>query len=413
MAGGKVETVAARAIGREAAYFQNERPECRLSRENKIALGINHLAVAACRMTNLSTHAGSFSSRGTPRGLFGNSGAITRHSKSVTAHADPESENHRPGNPVMGSRPGKLRYVCPCEVAGAGKGKLKMRWIKDVVINAALAFPPVRALQNRKASSTGANATVDPDGVMLEWAEKIRTAVHGAGSKIRDSDFVEIGPGHSLGVALCLLLEGARSAHALDVERRCDVTDTTQFLSLFARWKSKKNLLRDEVSLPQVLQQLRFDLLKPNGSWPFADSSQDFVYSYFAGEHLRNPQQTIAETYRTLRAGGLSLYAIDLRNHLDHGGEWLSHLYHSDSAWDAMVSRRGAWTNRLLANEWRTLFEKYFEIVDYEVRAPPPPSGFDARRLAKRFRQYDLSELLIDYVWIVARKRNSIRGPIP
>lgn len=140
--------------------------------------------------------------------------------------------------------------------------------------------------------------------------------------------------------------------------------------------------------------------------WPFPSGSQDIVYSFFAGENLRNPDQTVAETHRTLREDDLSLYAIDLRNHLDHGGEWLSHLYHSDRTWEAMVSRRGAWTNRLLAPEWYSLFEKYFEIVDYEGRALPAPSGFDSRRLAKRFRRYDLSELVIDYVWIVARKRS-------
>lgn len=275
--------------------------------------------------------------------------------------------------------------------------------IAQVALNSALALPLVRKLRDRNANSTGANATADPEAVMLEWSDKIRSAVARVGESIINRDMVEVGPGHSFGVALCLLLDGAKSVAALDVAKRCDLDDHSAYISLRERWQQERHQ-RAPQALAETMARLQFSVIQDSGLWPFQSGTKDIVYSYFAGEHLRSPELTISETSRVLRENGLCLYAIDLRNHVDHEGNWLSHLYHSDFMWNAMYSRRGAWTNRKLAREWRALFERHFEILSFETRLLPPPDGFDRERLAGRFKSVPDAELLIDYVWVIGRK---------
>lgn len=52
---------------------------------------------------------------------------------------------------------------------------------------------------------------------------------------------------------------------------------------------------------PQVHPDKMFDL---NGKWPFKDSSVDEIYSEFVGEHVRDLNNFISESYRILKRGG-------------------------------------------------------------------------------------------------------------
>jgi len=98
------------------------------------------------------------------------------------------------------------------------------------------------------------------------------------------------------------------------------------------------------------------------------------------------------------------MYAIDLRDHINRDRNWLQFLYYEPWLWEAMTSRRGQWSNRLLAPQWRKLFEEKFEIVKFDARTKDLPRSFDRRKLAAPFRPYSTEELSVDYVWAVGRK---------
>lgn len=219
----------------------------------------------------------------------------------------------------------------------------------------------------------------DP-AVMSEWTSYIDNDLQSAGKRLEGSTFVEVGPGHSLGVASTLLERGARDVHAIDV---CHYADLSSIR-------------------PDIASRLHYKVIKNDNSWPIADRSADVVYSFFAGEHLRTPADVIHATARALRPDGICIFAIDLEDHIYRHGDWLHFLRYNNRLWDAMYSKRGSWSNRLLAPEWRELFSRFFNSVQIREGTRELHRDFDYGKLAPRFRKYPQAILSVNNLWVVA-----------
>jgi SAM-dependent methyltransferase len=244
--------------------------------------------------------------------------------------------------------------------------------------------PGVRNFQRSRASTGVMN---DPR-VMAEWTAYIERDVTAAGKSISGLTFLEVGPGHSTGVAVNLLKKGAKDVYLIDVKKYSDLSTLD----------------------PHLRERLHYAIVDDRGDWPVQSESIDVVYSYFSGEHLRYPSKTIAEMARVLRSDGICIFVVDLEDHAHRETNRLQFLYYEENLWNAMFSQRGAWTNRLFEPDWRRLFENSFSKVDITPSLKPLPEGFDRARLARSFRDYGENVLSMSSIWILA---SSPRNAIP
>lgn len=272
----------------------------------------------------------------------------------------------------------------------------------EMARNLSVVLPPVRA---RQAARSTTGAMNDPE-TMVAWAQLVTGAAerYGLDLTVPGTSVAEVGPGHSLGVAVSLLASGVWSAVAIDVERYADPTDVAAFQPVVAACR-RAGLASESVLAADLLDQLDYRIVRPDGVWPVPDASFDLVYSFFAGEHLRRPDLVLDEVLRKLKPGGLGLFLIDLRDHRDFGDDWLGFLRHGDRTWEAMASRRGCWCNRMRVPEWRATFEARFDIVEESLDLGLPlPTGFDRADLAPRFRNVPMHELMASGVTYVVRR---------
>lgn len=273
--------------------------------------------------------------------------------------------------------------------------------VLHVLQNAATHLPLAKRLQSAR-STTGA---MNNPELMTDWAKRVFDAATANQLPIRGANLVEIGVGHSLGVAATLLALGADSVTAIDIEAYANPEDVDQFLPIFQQGKTVGLLdAQTQVSLPKIKQGLHYSIVEPEGGWTLESNSIDLVYSYFSGEHWRSVESVLAETHRVLKPGGLSIHAIDLRDHYHFNGNWLQFLYYEPWLWEQMSSQRGGWSNRLLSPCWRDRFQKNFDILTFEETRKEISPDFNSTKLATPFREYDMKTLSVSHLWVVARK---------
>jgi SAM-dependent methyltransferase len=248
--------------------------------------------------------------------------------------------------------------------------------LRHIVQNFACYLPGIRRLQEARATT----GVMNNPAVMAEWAGYIERDVIAAGKSICGTSFLEIGPGHSIGVALKLLEAGAKEVYALDVKEYADLTTVD----------------------PKLRERLHYAIVNDEGDWPIEPGLVDVVYSYFSGEHLRYPSSVVKAIARVLRQDGLCIFVVDLEDHAHRDTNRLQFLYYEPKLWNAMFSQRGVWTNRLLEPDWRDLFEHWFENVEIRPVLKPLPECFDRKRVATSFRKYPESALFVSNIWVVA-----------
>jgi SAM-dependent methyltransferase len=221
----------------------------------------------------------------------------------------------------------------------------------------------------------------DPS-VMREWAGLVKDELAARGKSLVGSRLLEIGPGHSVGVAFNLLAECAKDVYAVDVRPYADLSDFD----------------------PELRKRFHYEISNDDAKWSIEPQTIDFAYSFFSGEHLRYPAKVVSAVSRALRPDGACLFLVDLQDHAHREDNWLHFLYYDTWLWNAMYSQRGAWTNRLLEPDWRMVFERFFGDVQIESKAMPLPANFDPSKVAPIFRKYSESVIAIAHIRIVARE---------
>ena len=273
--------------------------------------------------------------------------------------------------------------------------------VRHALQNAIAHLPFADRLQMANATTGAMN---QPE-VMAEWAKRIVKTTKDNDADIQGANIVEIGAGHSLGVAAMLLARGAASVTAIDIKAYADPQDIDQFLPI-VKQSQENGLLpaHKHINLSRIQQQLNYSIVEADGPWALKTNSVDLVYSYFSGEHWRSVDHVLSEAYRVLKPGGLCIHAIDLRDHYHFHDNWLQFLYYEPWLWETMASQRGGWSNRLVAPLWRKHFRKRFDILSFQETRSKLPSDFDPDKLATSFKRYSLNTLSVSHLWVVARK---------
>ena len=271
--------------------------------------------------------------------------------------------------------------------------------IRHILQNLMCYVPGVTQLQRARAT-TGA---MNNPSVMAHWASLIVKDITASGKTLSGARLLEIGPGHSMGVAFGLLAAGAQEVYALDVQRYAELSNLDPYKAVISECQ-RIGLLPQQANIlaENLVSRLHYELVNDDGRWPVEDRSIDVVYSYFSGEHLRRPGDVVHAIRRVLQPDGMCIFAIDLEDHLHREDNWLQFLYYEPRLWKAMTSQRGCWTNRLLVPDWRALFEQYFGEVRITETKRSIPSNFDVERLASAFEKYNLSVLSTCSLWVVA-----------
>jgi SAM-dependent methyltransferase len=275
--------------------------------------------------------------------------------------------------------------------------------------NYAMRLAPFRWLA-RHFHQTGA---MDDPEIVIDRAVRVVEAARTGGTPIVDARLVEIGPGHTLGLALTLLLAGAANVNAVDTVRYAvSQPDPRSFTELWRRGTQAglidpPDAADPEAELARAAARLEYRVVDVREGWPFPEQSKDIVYSFSVLEHVRDLRGLLEESARVLRPGGLSIHTIDLRDHynLGPGENWLEFLEFDDRQWERMTSARSAWCNRMRAPELHELFAAIFELVEFSEETSDLPTGFDRRRVASRFQGFELDELSVSSVSVVGRRR--------
>lgn len=259
--------------------------------------------------------------------------------------------------------------------------------IRHIMQNLACHVPGVRALQFARTTTGAMN---DPT-VMHGWADWMKRDVAAAGKSIVGSQLLEVGPGHSVGVAFNLLAEGAKDIYAVDVRPYADLSEID----------------------PELRKRFHYEISGDDAQWSIEPQTIDVAYSFFSGEHLRYPAKVIKALSRVLRPDGVCFFVVDLQDHTHRENNWLHFLYYDTWLWNAMYSQRGAWTNRLLEPDWRMLFGRFFADVQITSKTMPLPADFDPNRVARIFRKYPQDVMAISHIRILATQpRQDIRATV-
>lgn len=198
-------------------------------------------------------------------------------------------------------------------------------------------------------------------------------------------DVIELGPGHTYGVACKIKEAGANSVSIIDIEK----------------------YIQDE-----VLQKHNYlDYIIYNGNdMPLADGSYDLALSNTVYEHLRNPEKTVSETYRILRKGGVVIHLIDLCDHMFYGTSFVNDkafncLRYSRGVWNMMSYNRSIYVNRLRQSEWVSLHERQgFTILQKEITINEHVKDLYKGGSLKYLSKYKPEDRFISSILLVAKK---------
>jgi ubiquinone/menaquinone biosynthesis C-methylase UbiE len=193
----------------------------------------------------------------------------------------------------------------------------------------------------KKKHVTGVNQSEEGINMILELYKKY--------TDFENKDVIELGPGHTYGVACKIKEAGAKSISIIDIEKY--ITD---------------KVLEENKDLNYIIYD--------GNRMPLKDESHDVVLSYTVFEHLRNPVVTVKETYRILRKGGVAVHLIDMGDHMYYGEKGnpdriFDCMRYSEFIWNAMSINRSTFVNRLRPSEWVDMHKQTgFEVLKTESK---------------------------------------------
>lgn len=234
---------------------------------------------------------------------------------------------------------------------------------------------------------------------------------------------VEIGPGRNLGAGIAFRYLGADRYTGIELHVGADFNTRSTLATIEALVRLKygsfvsnfnaealgfvgDGALADNVSL----ENSGISLMQPQAlsTLGLPDESADLVYSNFTFEHIQRPDEMIAEISRVLKPGGITAHFIDPEDHADFNKPF-AYLVHSDAEWEARYGEGKVplwlYENRLRASDFRRCFSQHgLRVVEYTPlrSAELPPELWE--KLAPRFREYDLDDLRVVWLFLVAVK---------
>lgn len=249
-----------------------------------------------------------------------------------------------------------------------------MQVIKEIAKNFLIKVPFVKAMAKRN-HITGFNQSEDGIKTIFD------TYANYTG--FTDKHIIELGPGHTWGVAKKMKEAGAASVTVIDIEKY--IPDT---------------VLQDQPWLNYVIY--------PGGKMPVPDEQFDVALSFTVYEHLREPETTIRETFRILKKGGGVIHLIDLGDHMHYGidaAKQFNCLRYSRRIWDLMSRNRSIYVNRIRVSGWRQLhLDAGFTIIEEKPQIDEYCKELYKSGKLSYLRKIDPEDRFASSVLLVARK---------
>ena len=158
----------------------------------------------------------------------------------------------------------------------------------------------------------------------------------------------EIGPGDSVGVGLCALVDGASVYYGLDAIAHTNIQTNTQiFQELVAIYKTKHIDIKDKIK-DELLWDIRNmnklkSKIKYSAPWWIKDTivndSLDVVISTAVMEHILPLKENYKRIFEWIKPGGFCSHIIDYGAH-EFSDYWHDHWYYSDSLWKILMHGR-------------------------------------------------------------------------
>jgi SAM-dependent methyltransferase len=273
--------------------------------------------------------------------------------------------------------------------------------LKDVAKNLLLRSRRLRSRHERARAAAGYDHEKDSCGYVMRVYKQ---HIGGVGS-VRGKDCVEIGPGGNLGLGIMLLLDGARSAVALDT---VNFIEGKHLQPLYEELVRAAGSSADPQSLSESLVYLAPVDISASG---LETATVDVLVSHACFEHFVDPAGAIREIARLLRPGGVTSHQIDLRDHRDMSRP-LRFLRLGDASWKLATSNRVSLTpSRWRASDYESAFiAAGLELVSSDTTDSYDVTDAERARFAPRFRRKAVEDLRRTGIFIVARKPQSGSG---
>jgi hypothetical protein len=204
-----------------------------------------------------------------------------------------------------------------------------------------------------------------------------------------------------------------------------DVWDNRQFRAFKACFsRLRQQLARDPVS-PEVIDRLdrvlalnRFEeiysllnmrnLIVPDGSLSqLPDAHFSSVFSMHVMEHVprQNVSEVIADMFRIIKPGGITIHQIGIDDHLAHYDPAASpkqYLSYSNRTWSMLFENQIQYINKLQMSDWIREFERAgFVVVDNIAKGIVDIRGLE---VSEEFRTYSEDDLACANLTIVCRR---------
>lgn len=219
---------------------------------------------------------------------------------------------------------------------------------------------------------------------------------------------VEIGPGDSVGRALCAAADGVERMWLVDAGDYA-TADPAHYRAVAAALAATGRTppdLADAADRDAILKRCGAAYLTRgiDSFAEIADRSVDLIFSDVVLEHLPRAQfdRFLTEMFRVLRPGGLSMHAVDLHDHI--GGR-LNSLRFPAWFWEhPTVARSGFYTNRLRLSEIEAKARQagFETALPWVRRWPAVPT--DRKALNQDFQGFSDDDLSVCCFSIVMRK---------
>lgn len=227
-----------------------------------------------------------------------------------------------------------------------------------------------------------------------------------------NAEFVEIGAGRDLSVALALRLLGVPRVVCIDISRLAKiqfVQHAADQLSRFLDQRAPTFTSWDDVA------EFGIEYVAPGALQDLADCGRRFdcFYSTDVLEHIPQPSlaQLLAASSAMLRPGGLAIHAIDYSDHYARSHPGLSRfnfLTYSSAQWEH-YNPRLHYVNRLRHSQLVQLFcESGYDLALCEPTTSPIEPKI-LKHLAPEFNGFDRDDLFTLRSWLVARPRAAMR----
>jgi hypothetical protein len=228
----------------------------------------------------------------------------------------------------------------------------------------------------------------------------------GFSNTINGKIIAEIGPGDSLGVGACALLDGFKEYYALDLINHSTISSNLKVLDdLYTLYPEKKDVI-DTLRKEFISDCSNESVIKYYAPWLspniIRENTVDAIFSNAVMEHILDISGTYKAIYSWLKPGGYYSNLIDYGAH-EFSDIWYEHIYINDFFWEFLMHGRLFPINRMPHSFHINEMKKAGFSIIYESKKNDRKANIN--KIKKNLRSiYTYDDLDIKGAHIVAQK---------